>query len=147
MIRRETDAAVINAIGNDPTVRRLMFLGMSYPQEALDFTEAIAKPGAVALVDDGGFTAIFQRSAPGVYECHIMAPKQARGAGAMHSAREMLAYMRDDGASMVWGQPSIHNRAALCFIRRMGLKSAGKGHDPFIGDVEYFVTRDLQCRQ
>jgi hypothetical protein len=143
MIWRETDPARINAIANDPTVRELMFLGMIHPQNALDFSDCLASEKAIALVDDAGFCSIFQWSAPGVYECHIMARKAARGAGMIRSAREMLAYMKERGARLVWGQPSIYNRAAICFIRRMGLKSAGFRSDPLLGDVEDFVTEDF----
>jgi hypothetical protein len=79
VIHRETDAEKINAIANDPSVRELMFLGMIYPQFDLDFTECIESGNTVALRDDAGFCSVFQWKAPGVYECHIMAPKAARG--------------------------------------------------------------------
>ena len=143
MIRRETDAALLNQIANDQTVQNLMFLGMVYPNQELDFSDAVETPKNIALTDDAGFAAIFQWSAPRVYECHIMGTKSARGANAMQSGREMLAYMKNEGARLVWGRPSIYNRAAICFIRRMGLKSEGKGSDPFVGEVEYFVTEGL----
>jgi hypothetical protein len=61
----------------------------------------------------------------------------------MRSAREMLAYMKERGARLVWGQPSVHNRGAICFIRRMGLKPAGFRTDPLLGDVQDFVTEDF----
>lgn len=143
MIRRETDAETLNLVANDKSVRELMFLGMPYPQQPLDFADALEDGKTVALRDDNGFCSIFKWTAPGVYECHIMAVKEARGASMMRSAREMLDYMKGHGARLVWGQPSIYNRAAICFIRRMGLKSAGKGSDPFLGEVEYFVTEGL----
>lgn len=143
MIRREHEAVTLNSVANDKSVRELMFLGMPYPQDKLDFSEAVADAKTVALTDDNGFCSVFQWSAPGVYQCHIMAVKEARGASMMKSAREMLDYMKQHGARLVWGQPSIYNRAAICFIRRMGLKSAGKGSDPFLGEVEYFVTEGL----
>jgi hypothetical protein len=120
-----------------------MFLGMIYPQQDLDFSDAVADARNFALTDDAGFAAIFQWSAPRVYECHIMGTKVARGTNAMQSGREMLAYMKTQGARLVWGRPSIYNRAAICFIRRMGLKSEGVGSDPFVGEVEYFVTEGL----
>lgn len=144
MIRRETDAAALNAIANDGTVRDLIFIGMVYPDDTdLDFSGAVANDQNVALTDDAGFSAIFQWSAPGVYECHIMGTKASRGANAMQSGRAMLAYMKAHGARMVWGRPSIYNRAAICFIRRMGLKSEGTGTCPLVGEVEYFVTEGL----
>lgn len=143
MIEQVTNPEVINAIANDPDVRETMFLGMIYPQQDLDFTGQIEDGKTVVLRDDAGFCSLFRWTSPGTYECHIMALKCARGANAMGSAREMLAHMKSLGARLVWGQPSIYNRAAICFIRRMGLKSAGKGADPLLGEVEYFVTEGL----
>lgn len=143
MISRVSDANLVNAIANENSVRQMMFVGMMYPLHDLDFSDCIENKQNICLIDDKGFCSIFQWSAPGVYECHIMAPKAARGASCMASAREMLAFMRKHGARLVWGRPSIYNRAAICFIRRMGLKSAGFGQDAAAGDVQYFVTEDF----
>jgi RimJ/RimL family protein N-acetyltransferase len=143
MIRRVTDPDEVNAVANDPTVRELMFLGMVYPQFDLDFSECMESSKATVLCDEAGFCSVFEWKAPGVYECHIMAPKAARGANMMRSAREMLAYMKERGARLVWGQPSVHNRGAICFIRRMGLKPAGFRTDPLLGEVQDFVTEDF----
>jgi RimJ/RimL family protein N-acetyltransferase len=143
MIRRVLDPDIVNTIANEGSVREMMFLGMTYPLHDLDFSDCIENQQNVCLIDNKGFCSIFQWSAPGVYECHIMAPKAARGVSCMASAHEMLAFMKQMGARMVWGRPSIYNRAAICFIRRMGLKAAGFGQDAAAGDVQYFVTEDL----
>lgn len=143
MIQRVENPELVNAVANEATVRQLMFVGMMYPLHDLDFSDCVGNKQNVCLMDDKGFCSIFQWSAPGVYECHIMAPKSARGASCMKSARKMLTYMRNHGARLVWGRPSIYNRAAICFIRRMGLKSAGFGTDAAAGDVQYFVTEDF----
>lgn len=143
MIARVQDPTLVNAIANEATVRQMMFVGMMYPLHDLDFSDCLENKQNICLVDEKGFCSIFQWSAPGVYECHIMAPKSARGASCMASAREMLAFVRNEGARLVWGRPSIYNRAAICFIRRMGLKSAGFGTDAAAGDVQYFVTEDF----
>ena len=143
MIRRETDAALMNEIANDPEVRGLMFLGMVYPQYDLDFDHVFDDAKTIVLSDGAGFASIFKWTSPGTYECHIMAKTASRGAEMMRHMRVMLDFMKEQGARVVWGQPSVHNRGALCFIRRMGLKSVGKGSDPILGDVEYFVTENL----
>lgn len=143
MISRVNDPGLVNAIANENSVRQMMFVGMVYPLHDLDFSDCIENKQNICLVDDKGFCSIFQWSAPGVYECHIMAPKSARGASCMASAREMLAFVKKEGARLVWGRPSIYNRAAICFIRRMGLKPAGFGTDAAAGDVQYFVTEDF----
>lgn len=143
MIQRETEAGLLNRIANDAEVRQKAFIGMMYPNMELDYASVFDDTRNVILSDGEAFAAIFKWTSPGVYECHIMALADARGAGMMKSARDMLAYMKDHGARVVWGQPSIYNKAAVCFIRRMGLRASGYGNDPFIGEVQYFVTENL----
>lgn len=143
MIRRETEPTLLNRIANDPEVRQLAFLGMLYPSQELDYGVVFDDSRNIILSDGSAFGAIFKWTSPGVYECHIMALAHARGAGMMQTARTMLSYVAERGAKTVWGQPSIHNKGAVCFIRRMGLKASGYGKDPFIGDVQYFVTENL----
>ena len=143
MIRREADADLLNQIANDPEVRQMAFIGMLYPNMELDYASVLEDARNVILSDGEAFCAIFKWTSPGVYECHIMALQKARGAGMMKSAREMLAWMKENGARIVWGQPSIFNKGAVCFIRRMGLKPSGYGADPFIGEVQYFMTENL----
>lgn len=142
MIRRETDADAVNAIANDASVRELMFLGAMYPPNELDFTPWVEDPRNVVLVD-GGFCAMFVWRGPGIYECHLMIRKEDRGSSAMQVGKKMLAMMKQEGARLIWGQPSIYNRAAICYIRRMGLKPAGFGTDAIAGEVQYFVTEGL----
>ena len=142
MIIRETDPEQVNAVGNDATVRAMMFLGAMYPPEQLDFTPWVEDPRNIIL-RDGGFVAMFVWRGPGIYECHLMIRKDARGASAMSIGKEMLAMVKQEGGHTVWGQPSIYNRAAICYIRRMGLKPAGFGVDAIAGEVQYFVTKGL----
>lgn len=143
MIQRETDAGLLNRVANDPEVRRLSFVGMLYPNTELDYGSVFEDARNIILSDGVAFCAVFKWTSPGTYECHIMALAHARGAKMMATAREMLAYMKQQGAVTVWGQPSIYNKAAVCFIRRMGLRASGCGNDPFIGEVQYFVTENL----
>jgi len=135
-------AELVNEIAADPKVREMMFLGMRYPDNDLDFSGALEDSKNVAL-EEGGFCAVFMWSAPGVYECHIMARKEARGVESMRIGRAMLAYMKELGAKMIWGQPSVYNKAAICYIRRMGLSPAGFGSHGILGDVQYFVKEGL----
>ncbi|MCW2763390.1 MAG: hypothetical protein JWR85_3591 [Marmoricola sp.] len=145
MIRRLTtpeEALEVDAIANDPGVRETMFLGMVYPQHDLFWEDVVAEPKNHVLIADG-FCAVFCWTSPAVYECHIMALKQARGAAMLDQGRAMLRYMKSVGAACVWGQPSIHNRGAITYIRRMGLVPVGLGNHAVIGDVQYFVTKEL----
>ena len=142
MIQRHTDADEINAIANSTDVRKLMFLGAAYPPQHLDFSAWVDDPRNHALTCDG-FAAIFVFRGPGIYECHIMARQSSRGKEAIRIGRDMLAYMKEQGAEMVWGQPSIYNKAAIWYIRAMGLVAKGAGTDTVAGEVQYFVTEGL----
>jgi hypothetical protein len=135
---RVTDPDPVNALANAPDVRAPMMLGMWEPLAPLDFSASVEDPNNVVLMEDG-FCAIFTWSAPFTYEVHIMARPDSRGAAGMHIGRKMLGYMQDHGARVVWGRPSIFNRAAICYIRRMGLKEAGFGVHPIIGECQYFI--------
>lgn len=138
---RVTDPAIVNALANQPDVSEGIKIGAIWTDQFMDFGPVVENERNVTLMD-GGFCAMFVFSAPGVYECHIMALPEYRGGFAFEAGRRMLDFMRGHGARMVWGQPSIHNRAAICYIRRMGLKPAGFAHIPVMGDVQYFV-KDL----
>lgn len=131
-------ADALNDIANSADVREMMFLGCVYNPDNLDFADHVDDDRNIAMVI-GGFGAIFVFRGPGIYECHIMARKASRGGFAMEAGREMLARMKELGAHTVWGQPSVYNRAAICYIRRMGLKPSGFGVDPVAGEVQYFV--------
>lgn len=144
-VRRIRDAGIVNAIAAASDVRALMFLGAPYPNAPLDFTPWVEDERSITLLY-GGFCALFVWRGPNIYECHLMVRKSDRGARGLATGREMLAWMAANGARRVWGQPSVHNRAAITYIRRMGLKSQGLGIDPIVGEVEYFMTEDL-CRR
>lgn len=129
-------AAEVNAIANDPDVQARMGAG------ELDFTVALADDRCVALVDNG-FCALFVWTSPFVYEGHVMALPGKRGRNALDLMQEAFGWMKSRGAKMIWGQPSIANRAALWYARRMCMKDHGPGYHPIVGDVRYFVLEDL----
>lgn len=134
---REATAEEVNAIANDPSVYDMLLLGAIHPQCALDYSDTLDSHLVTALMVDG-FAAIFQWTSPGTYECHIMAVKSARGRKMIEASREMLAEMKRRGAKRVWGQPSIHNPAAVSFVKLMGLRYQDTGHHPIVGDVAYY---------
>lgn len=134
---REGTAEEVNAIANDPTVYDMLMLGALHPQCALDYSEQVEHPFVTTLMIDG-FAALFVWTSPGVYECHIMARKDVRGATMMKASREMLAEMKRRGAKRIWGQPSAYNPAAVSFVKLMGLRYQGAGHHPVVGDVVYY---------
>lgn len=135
---REATPEEVNAVANHPDVYAGLMLGAIHPQCALDYEGPMDSHLVTALTDGNGFCALFQWTSPGCYEVHIMAVPEARGAGMMRASREMLAEMKRRGAKRVWGQPSLHNRPAQMFVRRMGLRYQDTGYHPVMGDVMYF---------
>ena len=136
MTLRLASVEEVNAIANDASVQEMMGVG------DLDFSAAMADPRLVALTD-GGFCTMFVWTAPGVYEGHVMARKESRGRYAIGAGRAAFAHMKNQGARMIWSQPSIANRAAIWYVRQMGMKDHGVGYHPVIGDVRYFTTENL----
>jgi hypothetical protein len=139
MIRRETDAAVINRIVNHPDVLPHFDLAR---RGRLDFGPCIDQPDSYVVLTDGeACGALFEWSAPEVWQCHTMFLPEVRGSQAIAAAKQMAAYMLREHAVMLWGEtPSIH-RAALCFNRRVGFQCAGIGFHDVLGEVQRFVLR------
>ena len=136
MTMRVASLEEVNAIANDASVQKMMGVG------DLDFSAAMADDRLVALTHNG-FCSLFVWCAPGVYEGHVMARKDSRGRCAIDAGKSAFAYMKEQGARMIWAQPSIANRAAIWYVRQMGMKDHGVGYHSVIGDVRYFATENL----
>lgn len=143
MPERTFDVERVNAIANRPDVRPS--LGYEGCDGDVDFGAAIADERNIFLEEGGGF-AICGFSGPGVYECHLMYPPEARGRGAIASSKAMAAFMFAGGARLLWGQPRKSDRAAQWHIRQVGFDPAGSGVNPLFGPVEYFV-KEAPCRR
>jgi hypothetical protein len=137
VIVRATDAAFHNLIANHPEVKPTL----GYNEGYTDFTPALAYPDDYVLLSDGkGAAAIFEWSAPGVWQSHTMFLPESRGREGLKAAREMIDYMFAHGARMLWGMTPEDNRAAHMFNRLIGAKSEGKGEDIAGTAVRYFVV-------
>lgn len=136
MIVRASDAVFHNIIANHPEVKPTICYADGYA----DFAPLLAHPDQYVLLHDGrGAASIFEWSAPGVWQGHSMFLPQSRGKEGIQSAREMLDWMFDHGARMLWGQTPLDNRAAQMFNRLIGFKSKGTGVHHVSGPVRYFV--------
>jgi hypothetical protein len=136
VIYRATDAAIHNAIANHPEVKPTI----SYTEEYADFTPLFEHPDEYVLLHDGeGAAAIFEWSAPGVWQGHSLYLPERRGKEGIQSGREMVAWMFANGARMIWGQTPLDNRAARMFNRLIGAKPAGTGTHHVAGPVQFFV--------
>jgi hypothetical protein len=135
------DASIVNEIANIPEVSRE--LSVDGEECEFDFSDAIASRSSVFLHCGGG-VGMFFWSAPRVYECHILFPPDKRGANAFQACLAMRDEMMGM-ADMLWGQPKLSNRKAICLIRRLGFSPAGIGENPIIGPVQYLVYGGVKC--
>lgn len=132
-----TDAAQHNYIANHPAVK----LTLGYNAGYTDFTPLLADPENYVLLADGDVAAVFECSAPRVWQAHTMVLPTARGKQAVASGKAMLAFMFEEmNARLVWGQTPVANRAAQMFNRLIGAKPEGQGVDAAGHAVTYFVV-------
>lgn len=137
MIVRATDAALHNYIANHPEVKPTL----GYNEGPTDLTGLLDYPEDYILLSDGdGSAAIFQWSAPGVWQSHTMFLPHKRGRDGLKAAREMMDYMFANGAKMLWGMTPLDNRPAQIFNRLIGAKPAGGGEDAGGRHVRYFTV-------
>jgi hypothetical protein len=137
VIIRHTDAELHNRIANHPEVKPTL----GYNEGPTDFTPLLDHPEGYVLLSDGaGCAAVFEWSAPGVWQAHSMVLPEYRGRAAVNAALEMFDLMFAEGARMIWGMTPIDNRAAQIFNRMIGAKAAGEGEDATGRQVRFFVV-------
>ena len=136
MIVRATTADVHNYIANHPEVKPTI----CYHEGFADFTPVLEHPDQYILLHDNeGAASAFEWSAPGVWQGHSMFLPRRRGKEGIQSAKDMIQWMFDYGATMIWGQTPLDNRAAQMFNRLIGFKANGTGVHHVAGPVRYFV--------
>lgn len=139
MIRRETGAELHNLIANHPAVKPTL----GYNEGPTDFTPLLDHPEAYVLLSDGeGCAAIFEWSAPHVWQAHSMVLPESRGKTAVRAAREMFDFMFTEpiAARMIWGMTPTDNQPALSFNRLIGAKPAGEGQDVTGRHVRFYIV-------
>jgi len=136
VIYRATDAAFHNLIANHPEVKPTI----CYHDDYADFTPVFEQPEHYILLHDGeGAASCFEWSAPGIWQGHSMFLPERRGKEGIQSGKDMVAWMFDYGARMIWGQTPLDNRPAQMFNRLIGFKANGTGTHHVAGPVRYFV--------
>ncbi|NYD88747.1 hypothetical protein [Sphingomonas melonis] len=149
MIRRETDAGLINRIANDSAILPHFDLGRT---GALDFTPCLMAPDDYIVLSNGkDAAAMFEWSAPNVWEGHTMFLPSCRGRRAVETGKAMMAWMFEHGAEIIWGQTPTIYRHVRWFNRQVGFSLAGIGFHHVSGEVERFVMRNpdgrtIDCR-
>jgi hypothetical protein len=100
-----------------------------------DFTAFLSDRNNVCLIEgEGG--ALFVWRGPAIYEVHVFF--EQRGREVLKLSREMLAFMRDNGARLFWAAVPTESRHVIMFTRLMGWKSQGFGDFPQ-GRCELFL--------
>ncbi len=116
------DAALINRIANSEGVREFV----AADDRVMDWAPLVAHPfeetGAVVLTNGEDAIGAFVHTAPSVYQAHTIFAKTCRGRRAIDTARAMLKWMADHGATIVWGATPRANRKACLFNRLVGAK-------------------------
>lgn len=119
MIRHEQDVDFINRIANSDAVRPFI----RPDGQDMDFAPAVGRPtqtGVVFLSNGEDAVAAFEITADRIYQSHTMFGPTCRGRRAIETAREMVAWMFDHGADVVWGSTPRANKAARWFNRQIG---------------------------
>lgn len=135
VIRRETDPELANRIMNAAEVRPF------FNAEPIDLSPVFwggRNEGRRFYVLSNGEDAIglFEGTVEGVYQSHTAFASTCRGRRAIDTAREMVEWMFEHGANIVWGATPRNNRPARWFNRQIGGKIIG-GDD----EAEVFEIR------
>ena len=129
MIERTRDAMLIHAMLLHPEVAPNMTWTLA------DLEKNLADERHIALID-GVAAAVFEWSAPGVYEAHTIFLPPVRGSLAVERGKALIAAMFGSyGANMLWGATPLANRAARWFNRQIGAVVVGLD-----GNRELFVV-------
>lgn len=141
MIRRETDAQLINEIANSPAVRP--FVDYSGSDRALDLSPAVGRlteTGVVWLSNGRDAVAAFEMTGEREYQAHVFFDETCRGKRAIDTAKEMVAYMMGH-ADRLWGAIPMKNAAARWFGRQVGFAHDGYDNYAAEGPVEILSKR------
>lgn len=114
-ITQTHDSELVNRIALDEAV--LPFIGGDPDAD----WGAAAHDEKVTLLTDGEHAiGCFVQTTPTIYQCHWLFGPECRGRKALDLCTEMVAWMSDHGATILWGTTPLNNRKALWFNRRMG---------------------------
>lgn len=136
MIRRETDARLINLISNSEGVRG----AICYQDGPMDWTPALATGDIVILSNGQDAVAVFAQTEPRRWQSHTMFATTCRGKRAVETGREMVAHMRPL-ADVLWGATPVKNCAARWFNRQLGAMPIRRDQYEAEGEVEIFEIR------
>lgn len=122
LVKRTTDAAEINALINDPSIRpHVGGDGVS----VLDLSAAVADPlNYFVTGEHGGFA--FTWSSPSAYEVHTFILPAGRGAWAAAFALAARAFMAESGAWQLWTRVPVGHDNIRAYTEKAGFWPAGR---------------------
>lgn len=125
MVRVERDVAFINKIANNDDVRPFI----RPDGEPMDFSaiegKRNAEIGGVILSNGEDAVGLFEITANDCFQAHTMFAPTCRGRKAIDTAKEMVQWMFDHGARIVWGATPHDNKRAIMFNHLIGAKVVG----------------------
>ena len=136
MIRRETDAKLINLISNSEGVRG----AVCYQDGPMDWTPAFETDEIMILSNGQDAVAVFGQTSPRRWQSHTMFATTCRGKQALETGRAMVEYMRPF-ADVLWGATPVNNCAARWFNRQLGAMPIHREQYEAEGEVEIFEIR------
>lgn len=136
MIRRETDAELINRISNAEGVRQ----NVCYREDQMDWSAAIVEPDITILSNGADAIAVFAQTSPRIWQAHTMFARTCRGRTAIDAAKAMIEHMRPH-ADVIWGATPLKNCAARWFNRQLGAMPIRRDEYEAEGAVEIFEIR------
>lgn len=137
MIIRATTADVHNYIANHPEVKPTF----GFQAGIADLSPLLEHPEQYILLHDNeGAASIFEWSAPDVWQGHSMFLPRRRGKEGIQSAKDMIGWMFDHGAQIIWGMTPTSDdyRRAHMFNRLIGFKARGLRTDAAGREVRLF---------
>lgn len=138
-VRRETSPEFVNRIVNSDGVRPFIRPDGGF----MDWSEIVSRPstqtGVIVLSNGEDAVAAFEMTAPGVFQSHTLFSETCRGKKAVETGREMVAWMFDHGADIVWGSTPRNNLKAIIFNSAIGAERLPTTDDE---DVIYEIRKD-----
>lgn len=121
-IRRETDPHLMRKIAESDGV--MPFVGIEHNRPDWEALSSLrpGESGVVILSNGEDAMALFTMTAPRVFQGHTMFADTCRGRRAIETGREIIAWMFDHGADVVWGSTPRGNRKARWFNRQIGMR-------------------------
>jgi hypothetical protein len=139
VIGLETRPDFINRIANSEGVREFI----RPDGQPMDWTPIVERSPAmtrtIVLSNGEDALAAFELTAPGIYQSHTLFSPTCRGRRAIDTGIEMVSWMFDHGAKIVWGSTPRDNRKACLFNRWIGAIELPTSDET---DIVFEIRRD-----